>query len=169
MEFTAPWVREEGWQRMWFKKSVCLGTSLKGKCCPVSGCSCYCWGSDSHSPLQGIFPTQGPNPGLLHCMLIFYHLSHQGSRWAGKNVKRERFPRGSRQEPLRRNGNPLQYPCLNRGAWWVTVHGVAKSQTQLSDSTITTRQEDRTRMGALRDTGHDRHPSFHPRLDDHST
>ena len=87
-------------------------------------------------------------------------------------MKRERFPRGSRQEPLR-NGNPLQYSCLgnpmNRGAWWATVHGVAKSRTQLSDSTTTTRQEDRTRMGAPRDTGHDRHPSSHPRLDDHST
>ena len=35
------------------------------------------------------------------------------------------------------NGNPLQYSCLenpmDRGAWQATVHGVAKSQTQLSD------------------------------------
>ena len=35
------------------------------------------------------------------------------------------------------NGNPLQYPCLgnpmDRGAWWATVHRVAKSQTQLGD------------------------------------
>ena len=34
------------------------------------------------------------------------------------------------------NGNPLQYSCLgnptHRGAWWATVHRVAKSQTQLS-------------------------------------
>ena len=33
------------------------------------------------------------------------------------------------------NGNPLQYSCLetpmNRGAWWATVHRVAKSWTQL--------------------------------------
>ena len=33
------------------------------------------------------------------------------------------------------NGNPLQYSCLgnlrDRGAWQATVHGVAKSQTQL--------------------------------------
>ena len=29
--------------------------------------------------LQGIFPTQGSNPGLLHCRQILYHLSHQGS------------------------------------------------------------------------------------------
>ena len=31
------------------------------------------------------------------------------------------------------NGNPFQYSCLenpmDRGAWWATVHGVAKSQT----------------------------------------
>ena len=35
------------------------------------------------------------------------------------------------------NGNSLQYPCLenpkDRGAWWTSVCGVAKSQTQLSD------------------------------------
>ena len=33
------------------------------------------------------------------------------------------------------HGNPLQYSCLenpmDRGAWWATVHGVVKSQTQL--------------------------------------
>ena len=34
------------------------------------------------------------------------------------------------------NGNPLQYSCLrnpmDRGAWWVTVHGVTESD-MLSD------------------------------------
>ena len=29
--------------------------------------------------LQGIFPTQGLNPGLPNCWQILYHLSHQGS------------------------------------------------------------------------------------------
>ena len=29
--------------------------------------------------LQGIFPTQGSNPGLPHCSQILYQLSHQGS------------------------------------------------------------------------------------------
>ena len=33
----------------------------------------------SHSLFQGIFLTQGSNPGLLHCRQIIYHLSHQGS------------------------------------------------------------------------------------------
>ena len=33
----------------------------------------------SHSLLQGIFPTQGSNQGLLHCRQILYQLSYQGS------------------------------------------------------------------------------------------
>ena len=33
----------------------------------------------SLSLLQGIFPTQGSNPGLPHCGQILYHLSHKGS------------------------------------------------------------------------------------------
>ena len=39
------------------------------------------------------------------------------------------------------NGTPLQYSYLGNpmegGAWWATVHGVTKSQTQLSDFTFT--------------------------------
>ena len=36
-------------------------------------------GVGSLSLLQGIFPTQGLNPGLPHCRQILYQLSHQGS------------------------------------------------------------------------------------------
>ena len=36
-------------------------------------------GVHSLSLLQGIFPTQGSNPGLPHCRQIPYQLSHQGS------------------------------------------------------------------------------------------
>ena len=43
----------------------------------------------------------------------------------------------SGKSPGEENGCPLQYPCLenpmNRGAWRATVHGIAKSWTQLSD------------------------------------
>ena len=39
------------------------------------------------------------------------------------------------------NGNPLQYPCLKNpmdgGAWQAAIHGVAKSQTRLSDFPFT--------------------------------
>ena len=37
------------------------------------------WNSPDLSLLQGIFPTQGSNPGLLHCRWIVYQLSHMGS------------------------------------------------------------------------------------------
>ena len=44
---------------------------------------------------------------------------------------------GSGRSPGEGNGNPLQYSFLenpmDRGAWQATIHGVAKSQTRLSD------------------------------------
>ena len=43
---------------------------------------------------------------------------------------------GSRRSPGEGNGSPLQYSCLENSmdsrAWWVTVHGIAKSQIPLS-------------------------------------
>ena len=70
--------------------------------------------------LQGIFLTQGLNPGLLHCGQILYHLNHQ----------RKPSVDGECGEG---NGNPLQYSCLEnpreRGAWWAAVFGVTQSQT----------------------------------------
>ena len=48
---------------------------------------------------------------------------------------RSSFPNGEG------NGTPLQHSCLENpmdgGAWWATVHGVAKSRTRLSDFTFT--------------------------------
>ena len=41
--------------------------------------------NNCHFLLQGIFPTQGLNPGLPHCRQTLYHLSHQGS-WIISNV-----------------------------------------------------------------------------------
>ena len=37
-------------------------------------------GMGCHFLLQRIFPTQGLNPGLLHCRQILYHLSHLDSQ-----------------------------------------------------------------------------------------
>ena len=41
------------------------------------------------------------------------------------------------KSPGKENGNPFQYSCpenpMDREDWWATVHGVAKSKTQLSD------------------------------------
>ena len=48
---------------------------------------------------------------------------------------------GSGRSPAEGNGNPLQYSCLKNpvdgGAWWATVHRVAKSWIRLSDFTFT--------------------------------
>ena len=40
-------------------------------------------GVGNRSLLQGIFPTQGSNPGLPHCRWILYQLSHEGSSCEG--------------------------------------------------------------------------------------
>ena len=44
---------------------------------------------------------------------------------------------GLGKSPGEGNGNPLQCSCLenslDRGAWWATVHGVAKGWTRLCD------------------------------------
>ena len=43
---------------------------------------------------------------------------------------------GSARYPGERNGKPLQYSCLenpmDRGAWWATVHGVARVKHSLA-------------------------------------
>ena len=67
-----------------FSRSACLtlcdsmDCSLLGSCLhgdsPHKNTEVSC-----HAHLQGIFPTQGSNPGLLHHRLILYCLSHQGS------------------------------------------------------------------------------------------
>ena len=79
----APWVPKE-------KPTINVATRLL---CP--------WGSPSkntgvgcHAFFQGIFPTQGLNPGLWHCRWILYHLSYAGSpymitvtvTWASRTV-----------------------------------------------------------------------------------
>jgi len=71
----------------------CLTKWLKVKVKVTQSCPILCdphglyspWNSPGNtgvgslSSLQGIFPTQGSNPGLLHCRWILYQLSYQGS------------------------------------------------------------------------------------------
>ena len=42
-------------------------------------------GVGSGSLFQGIFPTQGLNPGLLHCRQILYQLTHHGSLFSNNS------------------------------------------------------------------------------------
>ena len=56
------------------------------------------------------------------------------------NVGDLRLLPGPGRSPGEGNGNPLHYSCLENsmdgGAWWATVHGVAKSWIRLSDFTV---------------------------------
>ena len=118
--------------------------------CPVitSGC---------HSPL-GIW-VGGPTAhihkrhGDLHSKAYFrtvFHFLSEYQVWASWwlhskestcQCRRHGFNPWVRRSSGEGNGNPLQDSCpenpTDRGAWWATVHGVAKSQTRLSDSTKT--------------------------------
>ena len=95
-------------------------------------------GMGCHALLQGIFPTQGSNPGLPHCRWILYLLSHQGSPYPPANagdIRDTGLIPGLGRSPGEGHDNPLQYSCLenpmDRGAWRATVHWVTKSRTQL--------------------------------------
>ena len=59
-------------------------------------CSGQNTGVGSLSLLQGIFPTQGSNPGLLHCRWILYWVSHKGSlrilEWVAYPLSRREPP-----------------------------------------------------------------------------
>ena len=61
------------------------------------------------SLLQGIFPTQGSNPGLPHCRRIVYQLSHKGSP---RTLEWVAYPlsRGSSQP-----GNQTGVSCIAGG------------------------------------------------------
>ena len=48
-------------------------------------------GLGCHFLLQGIFPTQGSNPGLLHCRQIVYWLSYKGSPFFNYYIKSKAF------------------------------------------------------------------------------
>ena len=69
---------------MWSEKVLllcCVQLFLILGCTPwtLSNCPGKNTGVGRHSLLQGIFPTQGLNLGLLHCKQIVYHLGHEGS------------------------------------------------------------------------------------------
>ena len=108
-------------------------------------------GVGCHFLLQGIFPTQGLKPRLLHLRRRQWHSTpvllpgkSQGQRsligcspwgcyeadtteWLQVHFSLSCIGEG--------NGNPLQCSCLENprdgGAWWAAVYGIAQSRTWL--------------------------------------
>ena len=92
----------------WWLSAALLASAFPGSCCPphsrkseVKVVSDSLWPHGLYSPwnspaqstgvgslslLQGIFPTSGSNPGLLHCWWILYYLSHKGSPKPGSEA-----------------------------------------------------------------------------------
>ena len=79
--------------------------------------------------------------GMVTCKFAFY--SSSVAQWyknlpaMQETLRRPRFNPWVGRSLGEGNDNPLQYSCLgnpiDRGAWWATVYGVAKSWTWLSN------------------------------------
>ena len=80
------------------------------------------------------------------CVNCYWHLSADGGFPGDSDGKESAYSvgdpsliPGSGRSSGEGNGNPFQYSCLENpmdgGAWWATVHEIAKSWTWLSDFT----------------------------------
>ena len=90
------------------------GSSVDGNSPGNTGVGC-------HILLQGIVPTQGSNPGLLHHRWILYHLSHQRSSLCNKH-----------SENL--CGRKKMTGCLVVSEWLSTCHIVQRRFTPVLGS-----------------------------------
>ena len=94
-------------------------------------------GVGCHALLQGIFLTHGFNLSPQHCRQFLYHISHQRSPAVKNLLEMQEMQdtlvwslgwEGSLEEEMTTHSNILAWRIpMNRGAWWATVHGDAKS------------------------------------------
>ena len=84
-------------------------------------------GRGSLSLLQGIFPTQGSNPGLPHCRQIFYQLSYQGSPTTARVD--EKFP-------LEVSGGSKCYHFIGWRIWDRLAQGVSHPLSRGKESLV---------------------------------
>ena len=92
-----------------------------------------------------IFLEKDSEYSSIHSSIYTKHLPF-GTSLVAQTVKASAYNAGDwgsipglGRSPAEVNGSPLQYSCLENptdgGAWQATVHGVAKSQTRLSNFT----------------------------------
>ena len=81
------------------------------------------------------FPLKRKKKGSVGFFFLIWYIMDFLKCWSGDARGTGSIP-GSGRSPGVGNGNPLQYSCLensmDREAWQATVHGTAKTQTQLS-------------------------------------
>ena len=105
------------------------------------------WGPGSHGKMDPVRAPINLNHSTLcpPCSICFLVLTPPATL-VGKESAYNSGDLGSipglGRSPGEGNGNPLQHSCLENpmdgGAWQATVHGVAKSRTQLTDLTFLT-------------------------------
>ena len=116
------------------------------------------WGAWWESPILGLCTVSKSMKSLTSWLTWWAHLRHSSGSFHRTGQLPRRGPRGLTErlpcssflgsdvfripssEHRRRQWHPFQYSCLENpmdgGAWWATVHGVAKSRTRLSDFTF---------------------------------
>ena len=119
------------------------GTSALG--CPCAAhcpATFLCFHSASHleSPsLWGALPRSSPSSGTISRAPWSLGAGGEASACHAGDTRDSGSIPGWGRPPGEENGYPLQYSCLENPtdgrAWWATVHGVAKSRTQLSTPT----------------------------------
>ena len=92
-------------------------------------------GVGCHFLLQGIFLTQGSNPGLLHCRQILYHLSHQRSPMTGYQLNKRQCYLSNDQRDLYwlpwkdSHENRLQIQSMSSLLCWIHICICSKTES----------------------------------------
>ena len=89
-----------------------------------------CWGIEASTCFLRTFIHSA---NIEHLLRVWGFSGGSDGKESACNVGDPGLIPGSGRSSGEGNGNPLQYSCLenpmDKGSWWVTVHGVTKSQT----------------------------------------
>ena len=87
----------------------------------------------AHQPSWSITNSQSLLKLLSIKSVMKISILFSGLPWSSCQCSRLGFNPWLGRSPGEENGNPLQYSCLgdsmDRGAWWATIHGMAKNQS----------------------------------------